>query len=77
MTFSTIQLEIDLGIATITLSRPNKRNAISYKLIEELLAALDEVAKSQALVLILTGAGKAFCSGMDLENLKSAASGSL
>ena len=33
--------------------------------------ALDEVAKSPALVLILTGAGKAFCSGMDLENLKS------
>src|SRR6202795_4470189 len=77
MTFSTIQLEIDSGVATITLSRPDKRNAISYKLIEELLAALDEVARSQALVLILTGAGKAFCSGMDLENLKSAASGSL
>jgi methylglutaconyl-CoA hydratase len=77
MTLSTIQLEIDSGIATITLSRPHKRNAISYKLIEELLAALDEVARSHALVLILTGAGKAFCAGMDLENLKSAASGSL
>ena len=36
----------------------------------ELFAALAEVAKSPALVLILTGAGKAFCSGMDLENLK-------
>ncbi len=35
-----------------------------------MLAALDEVAKSSALVLILTGAGKAFCSGMDLDNLK-------
>jgi methylglutaconyl-CoA hydratase len=77
MTFSTIQLEIDSSTATITLSRPDKRNAISYKLIEELLAALDEVARSPALVLILTGAGRAFCSGMDLENLKSAASGSL
>jgi enoyl-CoA hydratase/carnithine racemase len=43
MTFSTIQLEIDSGTATITLSRSDKRNAISYKLIEELLAALDEV----------------------------------
>jgi methylglutaconyl-CoA hydratase len=37
---------------------------------EDLLAALDEGAKSSAQILILTGAGKAFCSGMDLENLK-------
>jgi methylglutaconyl-CoA hydratase len=60
----------DAGIATITLDRPDKRNAISYELIQELLNALAEVANSPALVLILTGAGKAFCSGMDLENLQ-------
>jgi len=35
-----------------------------------LLRALDEIAKSESIILILTGAGKAFCSGMDLENLK-------
>jgi methylglutaconyl-CoA hydratase len=54
----------------ITLDRPDKRNAISYDLIRELLRAFDEVARSGALVLVLTGAGKAFCSGMDLEDLK-------
>ena len=70
MSYSTIQLAYDGRVATITLNRPDKRNAISYELIEDLLAALEEVAKSAALVLILTGAGKAFCSGMDLENLK-------
>ena len=70
MDFRTIQLAYDGGIATITLNRPDKRNAISYELIEDLLSALAEVAKSTALVLILTGSGKAFCSGMDLENLK-------
>ena len=70
MGFNTIQLAHHGGVATITLNRPDKRNAISYELIEDLLAALAEVAKSPALVLILTGAGKAFCSGMDLENLK-------
>jgi methylglutaconyl-CoA hydratase len=70
MNYKTLRLAHDAGIATITLNRPDKRNAISYELIEELLAALDEVAQSSALVLILTGAGKAFCSGMDLENLK-------
>jgi methylglutaconyl-CoA hydratase len=71
MTFTTLQLAYDDRVATVTLNRPEKRNAISLELIDDLLRALDEVAKSPALVLILTGAGKAFCSGMDLENLKS------
>jgi len=70
MKASTIQLTSDAGIATVTLNRPDKRNAISYELIDDLLRALDEVARSPVLVLILTGAGRAFCSGMDLENLK-------
>jgi methylglutaconyl-CoA hydratase len=70
MEYKTLYLAHDAGIATITLNRPDKRNAISYELIENLLAALDEVANSSALVLVLTGAGKAFCSGMDLEDLK-------
>jgi methylglutaconyl-CoA hydratase len=67
---TTLQLAYDAGVATITLNRPDKRNAISYELIQDLLAAFAEVKNSSALVMILTGAGKAFCSGMDLENLK-------
>jgi len=70
MSYNTIQLAYDGGTATITLNRPEKRNAISFELIDDLLRALDEVAKSEAIVLIVTGAGTAFCSGMDLENLK-------
>lgn len=70
MNYATIQLACDGRVATITLNRPDKRNAISFELINDLLRALDEVAKSDAIVLILTGAGKAFCSGMDLDNLK-------
>jgi methylglutaconyl-CoA hydratase len=70
MDYKTLLVGYDGSIATITLNRPDKRNAISYELIEELLAVLDEVANSSARVLILTGAGKAFCSGMDLDNLK-------
>jgi methylglutaconyl-CoA hydratase len=70
MSYTTIQLTYDGRIATITLNRLDKRNAISYELIKDLRAALEEVAASAALVLILTGAGKAFCAGMDLENLK-------
>ncbi len=71
MNYTTLQLAFDSGISTITLNRPDKRNAISYELIAELLQALEEVKQSPARVLIVTGAGKAFCSGMDLENLKS------
>jgi methylglutaconyl-CoA hydratase len=70
MQYQTIQLACDAGVATITLNRPDKRNAISFELIDDLLRALNEVAQSPAQVLILTGTGKAFCSGMDLENLK-------
>jgi methylglutaconyl-CoA hydratase len=70
MDYKTIQLAYDDAVATITLNRPEKRNAISFELIDDLLGALDEVAKSDAIVLIVTGAGKAFCSGLDLENLK-------
>src|SRR5258705_9003194 len=70
MNYSTLQLVVDCGIATITLNRPDKRNAISYELIDDLLRALEEVKNSSAPVLILTGAGKAFCSGMDLDNLR-------
>jgi len=70
MSYKTIQLAYDSGVATITLNRPDKRNAISFELIDDLLRALQEVEASDALVLILTGAGKAFSSGMDLDNLK-------
>ena len=70
MDYNTIQLAYDRGVATITLNRPEKRNAISFELIDDLLRALDEVSRSEATVLIVTGAGKAFCSGMDLDNLK-------
>ena len=71
MSFQTLQLAYDSGVATITLSRPEKRNALSFQLVGEILAALDEVEQSEALVLILTGAGKAFCAGLDLDELKS------
>jgi methylglutaconyl-CoA hydratase len=71
MNFQTLQLAYDSGIATITLNRPEKRNALSFQLVAEILSALDAVEKSEAMVVILTGAGKAFCAGLDLDELKS------
>jgi methylglutaconyl-CoA hydratase len=69
--YATIQLGFDSGITTVTLNRPEKRNAISFQLVDELLAALGEVESSPSQVVILTGAGKAFCAGLDLDELKS------
>jgi methylglutaconyl-CoA hydratase len=71
MDYKTIQLQYDAGVATITLNRPEKRNAVSFELVDELTSAFDHIEKSPAHVVILTGAGKAFCAGMDLDELKS------
>lgn len=68
--YTTLTLSSEGPIATVTLNRPDKRNAISYELIDDLLRALRDVESSAATILVLTGAGKAFCSGMDLDNLR-------
>jgi methylglutaconyl-CoA hydratase len=77
MPYTTLNLEFIGEIAIVTLTRPEKRNAISTELIADLMAAFNEVEANPARVLILTGGGKAFCSGMDLDELKAAASQSL
>ncbi len=70
MAYTTIKLTYESGVATITLNRPDKRNAVSFALVDELMTALDEIERSSAQVVILTGEGKAFCAGLDLDELK-------
>jgi methylglutaconyl-CoA hydratase len=70
MEYKSIQVLVDSGVATITLNRPEKRNAVSFALVEELLSAFDEVEQTSSQVVILTGEGKAFCAGLDLDELK-------
>ncbi|MHC9291551.1 enoyl-CoA hydratase/isomerase family protein [Mycobacterium sp. LTG2003] len=54
-------------IAVITLNRPDKLNALSYELVETLHATLDDIAaNNECRVVVLTGAGRGFCSGLDL-----------
>jgi len=67
--YSTLLLKIEGEIATITLNRPEKRNAISAQMMSEILTVLDEVERNKTRVAILTGAGKSFCAGVDLEML--------
>src|SRR5467141_2603780 len=73
MPYNTLRLETSGEIATITLSRPEKRNAISTEMIDDLMGALAEVETNSARVAILTGEGKAFSSGIDLAALKAIA----
>jgi methylglutaconyl-CoA hydratase len=73
MSYGTLTLDIAGPVAAITLNRPDKRNAISTGMIEDLLGALGEAEAIPARVVVLTGAGKAFCSGMDLDALQAIA----
>ncbi len=65
--FETLTLEFTGQLATLTLNRPDKRNAINAKMVSEMQSALDDIETSHARVAIITGAGKSFCAGMDLE----------
>jgi enoyl-CoA hydratase len=69
--FENILLEMDGAIATLTINRPDKRNAVNNATVEEIDQALDQVEANQDLrVLILTGAGeKAFVAGADIKEL--------
>jgi methylglutaconyl-CoA hydratase len=68
--FSQIVAQSSNGVRTITLNRPDKRNALTPVLIEELTLALGEAETCDCGVVILTGAGQAFCSGLDIEHLE-------
>ena len=65
--FATLLLEFDGPIARLTLNRPDKLNALSDELLEEFGVALDVLAADSAVrVVVLRGAGRAFCAGYDL-----------
>src|SRR5438874_10879704 len=67
--YSTILTFLAEGIYTITLNRPEVFNAFNEQLTTDLMDAFKEAAKNDAIrVVVLTGAGKAFCSGQDLKD---------
>jgi enoyl-CoA hydratase/carnithine racemase len=71
MDYALIQLQVESGIATLTLNRPDKRNAMSDDLRSEFIHALERVAADKAIrALVLTGAGKAFCAGGDIAGME-------
>ena len=69
MGFKTIILTNQSGISTLTLNRPEKMNSLSDQMLDEINAAINEVAKNREVrVLVITGAGKAFSAGADLDH---------
>ncbi|MBE0511551.1 enoyl-CoA hydratase [Candidatus Bathyarchaeota archaeon] len=71
MSYKTIILEKEDGVATITLNRPASFNALDFEMGKELVDAIEKCTKNVRIkVLIITGAGKAFCPGGDLKAMK-------
>ena len=69
--YSTLRVESEARVLAITLNRPEKRNALNAVMIEELQHALEAAANDPSCgVVLLTGAGGAFCAGMDLAYLE-------
>jgi enoyl-CoA hydratase/carnithine racemase len=65
--FETIRYAVADAVATITLHRPEKLNAVNSTMIRELIAAFDQVDEDDAVrAVVVTGAGRAFCAGADL-----------
>jgi len=67
---SHVRYEVEDGIATITLDRPEKRNAMSYAMLGDFIETVERAgADAEARVVIVTGSGGSFCAGTDLADL--------
>jgi enoyl-CoA hydratase/carnithine racemase len=67
MTYATLDFALDDGVATLTLNRPEQLNAFTVTMANELVAAFGRASEDDAVrAVVVTGAGRAFCAGMDL-----------
>jgi methylglutaconyl-CoA hydratase len=73
MSYKTILVTEEDGIKTIMLNRPERRNAMTPEMQDELIAALERAASGHCRVVMLAGAGDAFCAGLDLVHLQTIA----
>lgn len=71
--FKTITLDIEDGVARLTLNRPERLNAINLALVKELNEAVNDIRENDKIrVLVITGAGTAFCAGGDIKEMETA-----
>lgn len=74
MSYETIQFEMRGSICVLTLNRPDRLNALTIQVAHEFNAAVPEALERGARVIVLTGAGRAFCAGGDLREMQEIAS---
>lgn len=71
MSYETLLFDVADGVATVTLNRPEKRNAINGTMFQELGEAFERIAEDREIrAFVLTGQGDHFCSGADLSNIE-------
>lgn len=70
MPYETLYVTETDRVVTVALNRPERRNALNPRMIDELLAVMQALGRRSSGVMILTGRGPAFCAGLDLEHLK-------
>lgn len=71
MTYETLKYSVDQAIVTITLNRPERMNALTKVLEAELRSAVERAGSDDSVrAIVLTGAGRAFCAGMDMDELE-------
>ena len=65
---SVIEVREEAGVALVTLNRPDANNALNRELSEAIIATFAELAASESVrAIVLTGAGRVFCAGVDLK----------
>lgn len=70
MNFETVKYELEESVAIITFNRPEALNALSLQLTKDLRAAIEKAISDNARAVVLTGEGRAFCSGGDLREMR-------
>ena len=77
MTDDPVLLDIDEGVATITLNRPETRNALAREVSAGIVDAIEEIEGSDARCVVLEGSGEAFCAGGDVNAMTERLEGDL
>ncbi len=68
---SDLEYSVDGAVATVLLNRPDRKNAFTLNMVDDWAAALERAGGDDSVrVVVLTGAGDAFCSGVDLDDFK-------